>query len=307
MRLRKKLPSTGRQRLRSPVNEKPAQFGYYSRRDEESLKTGRQMQREQIKTARSVRLRSWTRSLGLIVLLFAVIVSVANVLSLSPKAKVLPLNSGGESSFLHDQKDYEAAANEVLSGSPWNRNKVTIDTSKVESELKRQFPELTSVSVTLPLVARRPVIYLETARPAIVVITNDGTYLLNSNGRALLSGADVEAPAYKNLPRVTDQSGLEVKLNKQVLSSQEVAFIRTVSAQLNAKQVGVASLTLPPAASELHVQLANKPYFVKFNIHAGTARQQTGTLLATLNYLNKQGVTPSKYIDVRVDGRAYYQ
>ncbi len=66
-------------------------------------------------------------------------------------------------------------------------------------------------------------------------------------------------------------------------------------------------MTLPVGTSELDVRLAGQPYSVKFNLESGTARQQAGTFLATESKLKSQNVTPAEYIDVRVDGRAYYK
>jgi hypothetical protein len=66
-------------------------------------------------------------------------------------------------------------------------------------------------------------------------------------------------------------------------------------------------MSLPSNANELDIQIAGQPYEVKFNLHSDKAREQAGTYLATIASLQKQGITPSKYIDVRVDGRAYYQ
>ncbi|MGH7241431.1 MAG: hypothetical protein ACREGB_03995, partial [Candidatus Saccharimonadales bacterium] len=69
----------------------------------------------------------------------------------------------------------------------------------------------------------------------------------------------------------------------------------------------VESMALPPAAYELDVKPAGVGYFVKFNMHEDTARQQAGTFLAVRERLVSQGVTPGSYIDVRLDGRAYYK
>lgn len=308
MKIRRKAPPTGRQRIRSASDSgKPAAFSYYANRDEQPA-SGRQVQREQRKQKRTDLLRFWLQRFGLVVLTLALLASVANALSLSSAAKVLPLENGGKDLFLHDQAEYEAKAQEILSASPWNRNKVTIDTAKVSRQMKDAFPELTSAGVTLPLLAHRPVIYIETAEPALLLTTTSGTFLLDSTGKALLTGQDLDRVTKRNLPTVADQSNLQVRLNKQAVSSQHIAFIETVAAQLKARNVKIASMTLPAAASELHVQIADKPYFVKFNMqNADTARQQAGTFLATINQLEKQGTVPSRYIDVRVDGRAYYQ
>jgi hypothetical protein len=86
-------------------------------------------------------------------------------------------------------------------------------------------------------------------------------------------------------------------------------FIVSVVQQVKAHNIDISSLTLPSGTSELDMRLNNQPYFVKFNMHAGlaSARQQAGTFIAVKNRLESQGIAPSQYIDVRVDGRAYYQ
>jgi hypothetical protein len=86
-----------------------------------------------------------------------------------------------------------------------------------------------------------------------------------------------------------------------------VSFIKTVAAQLSAQHIGVKAMVLPPAADELDVYLAGQPFYGRFNLETGTALQQTGTFVAVWRQLQGQGTTPRDYIDVRIDGRAYYK
>jgi hypothetical protein len=113
--------------------------------------------------------------------------------------------------------------------------------------------------------------------------------------------------AQSKLPQVVDQSGLQVKLNQQALTSADVSFIQTVVAQLAARKVTVSSLVLPASSNELDARIAGQTHFVKFNLHDNDARQQAGAYLATIAQLKRKNTPPSQYIDVRVPGRAYYQ
>jgi hypothetical protein len=65
-------------------------------------------------------------------------------------------------------------------------------------------------------------------------------------------------------------------------------------------------MVLPVQTNELDVNLAGQSYFVKFDLQENDPRQQAGTFLATIASLKSQNITPTKYVDVRVDGRAYY-
>ncbi|GAC1502981.1 MAG: hypothetical protein NVS1B10_07930 [Candidatus Saccharimonadales bacterium] len=78
-------------------------------------------------------------------------------------------------------------------------------------------------------------------------------------------------------------------------------------AELRLKHFEVSSLSLPTSTSELDVSLTNQPYYIKFNLQTDNARGESGTFLAAIASLNKQSITPTKYIDVRLNGRAYYQ
>ncbi len=309
MKLRRKSRPPSARRQRSPASDQQARtaFSYRSQRSEQELNVGRQTSREQTKAQSQAYGRFWLERFGLAVLLVAVVASVVNVLTLSSTAKVVLLNNTGTNSFLHSQSDYETAASRLLAGSILNRNKITIDSGQVSRGLRSQFPELSSVSVTLPLLAHRPLVYIQATQPALILSTANGSFVLDTTGKALLMTTGLSSSDQSSLPTVTDDSGLQVKLNHQILTPDNVSFIQIVAAQLASKQQSVSVLTLPAAASELDVHLVGQPYFVKFNLEANDARQQVGTLLATQAQLQKQHITPAQYVDVRVDGRAYYQ
>lgn len=305
---RKKTASSTRRRSRVDDHQ-PRGFSYQAnQRPESGPNTGRQIDRaaKPAKQSSSTSLKHfWLQRFGLIILFAAIVVSVINVLSLAPNAKLLPLQSSESGSFLRNQATYQAAADKLLTGSIWNRNKITIDTGTFDRQMEQQFPELSSVSVALPLLAHRPVVYLQPAQPALVLAADNGSFVVDNRGKALLT-ADGSA-AQSKLPQVVDQSGLQVQLNHQVLSSENVSFIQTVIAQLAARHVTISSMVLPAGSSELDAHLAGQTYLIKFNLHDDTPRQQAGTFLATIAQLQRKHTLPSKYIDVRVPGRAYYQ
>lgn len=308
MRLRPKvLPQTRRQKLRTDDLAKgPSTFLYRARRSEQDRGTGRQIQREPAKPLKKFG-HAWLQRFGLVILLAAALASAVNVLTVSTTAKVLPITTSGGHAFLRPTKVYEAAASQQLRSSIWSRNKITFDTARLSRQLMAEFPELDSVTITVPLLAHRPLIYIQPAQPALIIDSDNGAFVIDTTGKALISGTSPADPRQPQLPLVKDQSGLPVRLNRQALPSASVSFIQMVIAQLAAKQLTVSSMTLPAATSELDVQLAGQSYYVKFNLQSDNPRGQAGTLLATIAQLHRQNIIPAKYIDVRVDGRAYYQ
>jgi hypothetical protein len=309
LRSKSKPAATGRQRRTSGVESQPVSqtLSYRQRRSDTELNTGRQAQREAIRAAGAKAGHFWLQRFGLIILLVAIVASAVNILTLSDNAKVLPLTTGQSVSFLRNQAAYQTAAEQFLQASIWNRNKLTVDTAQVSRQMMAKFPELNSVSITIPLMAHRPLVYVQSAQPALILVSGSGSFLLDSSGKALLAAPSAASFNAPTLPVLTDQSNLPVKLNQQVLPATNISFIQTVVAQLAAKQINIGALTLPAAASELDVQIAGQPYSAKFNLESNDARQQVGTLLATMAQLQSQHIVPSQYIDVRVDGRAYYK
>jgi hypothetical protein len=269
---------------------------------------GRQLNRPSRTETASAFYRFWHHRFGLLILIAVSLVSVFSILGLSSNAKVLPLNSGGTATFLHQPQVYQAAASHYLAESIWNGNKITVNIGKLRSQMKTKFPELADVSVTLPLIGHRPIVYLVVAEPAVIINGATGSYVVDTNGRAVADSSEVNGLSDHHLPTIIDQSGFRARKGGQVLTPGDVSFIQTVVAQLAARKFNVSNMTLPPATRELDVQLSGQPYTVKFNLHdTMTARQQAGTFLATQAQLQKQHIVPASYIDVRVDGRAYYK
>lgn len=309
MRLSRKTADTASRRQPSLVNSsdrQPNRTAYYSRRLDSEANLGRQQNRKSTSSAPSNLLNFWLQRFGLLVLLIVCLVSVISALSLSNDARIIVLKSSG-SSFLRDSGVYQKAASHILSKSIFNRNKITVDTAGFSKQMLKQFPELDTVSMVLPMLAHRPVVYLTPPQPSLILTGLNGSYVLDSSGKALLLVADIKSVANLKLPVLTDQSGLRLQLGQRVLSSVDISFIQSIIAQLAAKQVAVSSLTLPVASREIDAGITGQPYIVKFNLQDGKALQQAGTFLALKSHLATENITPSQYIDVRVPGRAYYK
>jgi hypothetical protein len=235
-----------------------------------------------------------------------IIILLLNVTVGSTPRIVFGGNKSGDV-FLRDKKAYTEAAKELLSGSFSNTNKVTINTRELERKFNERFPELAGTTITLPLVGRQPDIYLTPRVPALILAASGGSaYIVDTTGRALITVDQVPNLTDLGLPIVADQSGLRIEAGKAALPSDNVAFITEVVGQLAAKKIDIVGMSLPEAASELQVKPRGVGYFVKFNLR-GDARAEAGAYLAVKGQLERENKVPSSYIDVRVDGRAYYK
>ena len=296
-------PASGRRQVVS--GGRPTAYSYHANRSEQEYNVGRSEPREQDTRRQARVLRDIRQRLGFILALLVVLACIINVLRLSSDPKVVSLTAGSADTFLHSNATYEQAAQKLLAGSILNGNKITINSDQIVHKLKQEFPELSDVSITLPLVGHRPVVYIAPTTPSLILQAGPSSFVLDENGKVLTT--NTSGPDTTSLPTVTDQSGLKAEVNKQALPASTISFIQTVLGQLAAAHLTVASLTLPTSTYELDVHPSGVGYFVKFNIHSDDARQQAGTYLAVRQRLQSQNITPAAYIDVRVDGRAYYK
>jgi hypothetical protein len=229
------------------------------------------------------------------------LVSTPDVVSLVPAA---------DAPFLRDTRVYTEAAAKLIGSSATNRNKMTINTAGIASGMQAQFPELHSVTVAVPLIGDTPTVYIRPADPELTLVTAGGTFIIDRHGRALGEPRASGQYSQLGLPTVTDQSSLTFKLGDQALPRSTALFIRTVARQYDAQRATIKAMTLPAGRSELDVYPSGKQYFVRYNIQDATekaAELQSGAYFAANRHLTGKRITPSQYVDVRLQGRVYYR
>lgn len=225
--------------------------------------------------------------------------------TLTSSAKLIVTNPSGVPK-LRSNSDYQQTVDKILASSLINKNKITIDPAKLEQQVLQELSEIRSASVVLPLMGHRPIVELTPARPMLTLASQSGVYIIDSNGRAILSAKDLPAGTLLDVPTVQDEANLEVEKGKAALSRQDVTFITTLVKQLEAKKLKISSLTLPTLASELHIKLKGTKYPIKFSLLTDP-NVVAGQYLAFRDKLDQLNVTPAKYIDARVEERVYYK
>jgi cell division septal protein FtsQ len=310
MRFRKRRPDEeiGRRRPVSAEQGQSRVFSYYASRSTNDTNVGRSVQQEAAPARHPGGWQAFLHRMPLFVSGAIVLVTVISQLGLSASPKVVVLSGDGGNLFLHNTAVYQQAAAKLFSKSLGNRNKLTVDAAGISRSLKSQFPELSDVSITLPVLGSRPVVYVQPFEPSFILTAGNGKFVLDSTGRALASADNLPQLAAAHLPYITDESGLQPHTGSVALPGSNIAFMQTVLAQLRAGHFNVRRIVLPPAASEVDVYIGGKPYYVKFNLQdQNGALQQVGTFIAVAQHLESRGALPAHYIDVRVDGRAYYK
>ena len=236
-----------------------------------------------------------------------VVLSLARLLFVVPHSKVVVMHQNGTRLVVATQYDpadserYAKAANAAIGRSVLNRIKPTVDTGGVARALQAQFPELESVSVEVPLVGNRPVVYVLAMAPIGLVETADGEYALTKGG-VLLSAKTLPKTA---TIRLRDRASSGTLRGTRHYASSTMEFARVVWFQFTQAGYTVRYVELPQDAPyELDVYLADVPYRVRLNLQE-PALEQSGGAVAVLKQLG--ATKPQQYVDMRVPGRAYYK
>jgi hypothetical protein len=291
-------PLRDRRARTSPQSVNPA-FSYYTSRPESG-----NVRPEQRGTAQE-QVKSRPKLFGqlpLFLLLLVALICISKLLLLGTDPKIIMLGKTAVStSYTKPITTYEVAAQKLLAGSITSHTKITVNLDGTAQALRRQFPELQAVSVTLPLIGNRPIVYAQVAQPSVIVQSAHGDYALNKSGMVLSRISTLPS----GVPLLVDQSGVTPRPGHQYLPGTTISFIQTVEYQLAAAKLPVAAFVLPAGSPyELDVRLEGKPYVVRCNLVAD-ALVQSGAAVAAMQ--RPGAVTPGTYLDVRTPDRVYYK
>lgn len=284
-------------------------FSYYSQSNTRTAKAPDETRR--LQPTESVSLggdkhRTLIANLPLIIAVGVLVICIIYNTTLSTDAQVITNTVTSEkASFLRSKQAYQDGVDEAMRQSILSRSKLTIDTQSIVDNLTKQFPELADVSVSLPLIGRRPVVQLQATKPALVLVSGERAYILDDRGIVLMDSKDFDGDS-KSLLVVNDQSGLEIKQGTAALPQEQVVYLQELHRQLEAGKASVKQITLPARAQEVRVSFDAIPYDGKF-LFGTDSRVAAGSFLATKRYLSRKGITPAEYIDVRLEERAYYK
>ncbi len=297
--------SRQRQRNRQTPDAQSAVYSYYQRRSARNDAVGRDP--EAIESQKRKKPRA-IQHIPSLILLVAILVSMFYVSTIDPRVKVNQIDQPSSSAVLNLRNDgiYQAAAQHFIEKSLVNRSKFLIDSDGLRADLQRQFPELAAVTVTLPIMGRRPVISIQTTKPAFILASGTQSVLVGNNGVALVDVRDVDHKERLNLKTVQDESGLAIEPGKAALPKEQALFIASVVEQLESQHIPIERLTIPRSPYDLHVRIKDRPYFVKFNVLEDPL-QQSGAFVALQQKLEAEQGEPKEYIDVRVGERVFYR
>jgi hypothetical protein len=180
-----------------------------------------------------------------------------------------------------------------------------INTDKVADEIESKFPELNGVSLIIPLWGHTPTLEIRPSESILLLSNPHGQFVISQQGNAVLKLTSNLSGQF-SLPVVSDDTGFNVIIGKQALSTTSITFIKTIIDQFQAKGTAIQAMTLSTTPYELDVQVRGEPYYIKFNLLADPL-YSAGTYFSTIKLFTASNPGPTQYIDIRIPGRAYYK
>ncbi len=304
MRIRKQ--KTDIPERRRPVSQNPSGvFSYYSQRSgapaTNAESTGRHAEKPNPIKRVGFRLGYLPSYIALVLMLVAGLYSFW----LQPVPRISVVSQPG--TVHRETKLYQDEIETIWRKSIFNQTKLTVRSCTIRTDILSRFPELVDVQMELPLLGRRPALTLIPAKPALQLLSPNGVFYVSSTGRVMAEVDAVTKNQLDSLPLVRDEGGLDAEVGKIVIPEQQAVFLQKLYAQLTAAKVAVQSMTLPStAANQADVRIDGQAYFVKFSVD-NDPRQGVGAYLAARDKLQADGVTPTEYMDVRVEEKVFYR
>ncbi len=301
-----------RSRRAPEERQAPVIFSYHARRNDnytlsdEDDAGANQRDRQNLAASRLETAKpSGKRHVLRYVILIFVLLGICYELILSGSPTVLVTGDSSATIASANAGAYQQKATQLMNQSFSSRTKLTINTNQISKALQSSFPELESVSVTIPLIGSTATVHVMPSKAILADVLTDGsTIAIDARGVDISSSANSHVDS--SLPKVTDQTGSRASAGHIVVPASTVSFITSVLYQLKSQSITVTGLTLPVGGSELDVSVAGVSYIGKFNLQEDP-REQSGAYAATSKSLKSQSITPVNYIDVRIPGRAYYK
>ncbi len=243
--------------------------------------------------------------------LFIIALVIINILYISPNPKVIILNNNVKLAQVYNSiygKDLYGFVQNQLSSSILNNNKLFINLSGISKKIRSNYPVFNVVNMSDGLISHQVTVTLLSEDPSFYIVSKDsGNYVLDQNGVAILKYNSPLNQIGLNLATIQDHRNISYKIGSLVLSSSEVNFINTILTQFKLKKYSVTGISINAEGQELDINLKNINYYIKFNLATNDPDIQIGSYFATANYLKNNNISPSQYVDVRLEGRVYYK
>lgn len=191
--------------------------------------------------------------------------------------------------------------NKILDSSLFGRNTIFLSTDKLAKQLMDQDKQLGGVKIGRDFV-NGLIVTITEETPSLGWQSGSSVFVLSSDGRAI----GLVEKADSNMPIVVDSANIPVNIGQKVVPTEFIDFVQIITQGLRAQKIDFVQLSVPAeSVGELYVQ-TKVGYKIKFDT-ARDGAAQLNDLKAVLASLSSQKKTPTEYIDLRIEGRAFYK
>lgn len=202
-----------------------------------------------------------------------------------------------------ERQAYERAMEAYINAHPLQSFLVTLDAAKLATALQVKHPEIAAVGIQTGLSGAAGLDF-HFRTPVAVWRIADKQFYVDENGIAFSNHYGAE-PAI----RVEDTSGYmpnDASRRAPVASKRFIGYLGQMLGAIRMQRVGsVERIVVPASARQIEVFLKGRKYPIKTHVDRDPYAQVEDVKRA-LTYFDKKGITP-KYIDVRVEGKAFYK
>lgn len=191
--------------------------------------------------------------------------------------------------------------NKILDSSLFGRNTILLSTDKLSKQLMDQDKQLGQVKIGRDFI-NGLVVTITEETPSLGWQSGSSVFVLSSDGRAIALADKADG----TMPIVVDSANIPVKIGQKVVPIEFINFVQIIVKGLHAQKIDFLQLSVPPESiGELYVQ-TKTGYKIKFDTSRDGAGQLSD-LKAVLSSLSTQKKLPTEYIDLRIEGRAFYK
>jgi len=229
--------------------------------------------------------------LALLVLAFLSQLTSSVLIGVTSDGVVKPVN----------QSIYRASIDQYLDQHPLERLKFSTNNNNIANFVRSQHPEVATVQPISELRLSATKYQITFRRPVAGWQIGAKQYYVDEQGVAFETNYFAEPGL-----QIIDQSNASFNTGQTVASSRFLSFVGKIVAEAKKQGLTVVQATLPlGTAREVDIRLNGVSYYFKLSVDRGAAAQMED-LGRVEKYLMGKGIVPS-YVDLRVEGRAFYQ
>lgn len=182
----------------------------------------------------------------------------------------------------------------------------SLNSPSLAEDVVKKFPEIKEVSFTNRPLTTTLSATLSFRTPLFVWRDSSGQDRF-IDGAGVLFTDNVTQTDTKKLTVIEDESGLVIDSGNTALSEATTKLIGDAPQALKALYPkGIQAVVIPQSTREIRIKLKDTRYYIKFSTERSLA-EQVGELKTLKHFLDSKKITPSSYVDVRLEHKAFFK